>query len=98
MRYVDKYYPDGLKSEEQPMRNKITLLDPSIPKLHFNDLEVGEMFCYPKSTMSENPVYMKVAHTLGKGALYLNTGDLYTDFDHSKEIKRVTMVQISRPI
>ncbi len=80
------------------MRNKISIIDPSNPRLFFVDLEQGEMFRYPKSGNGDDAVYMKVNHQLGYAALYLVTGQLYTDFDHSKEIQRVSMIHISRPI
>ncbi|SRR6266403_1065821 len=86
---------------EQKMRNKITILDPSYPKLTFDDLEQGEMFRYPKSSNGDDAVYMKVNPSLttsSTAAVYLVTGQLYITFDRTKEVQRVSLIQLSRPI
>ena len=83
------------------MRNKITILDPSYPKLTFDDLEQGEMFRYPKSGNEDGAVYMKVNPSLTStdaACVYLISGQVYTSFDRTKEIQRVSLIQLSRPI
>lgn len=92
-------YPD-IMFGAKPMRNRVKVLDPSIPRLTIFQLQPGEMFSYTdrKGEGFIDGVYMKV-DGMGKGnaAIYLSTGMYYT-INEDASIRRVSLVEIGTQI
>lgn len=78
------------------MRNLIKIIDKDVPKVTVSDLEVGQMFRYPKKTNDQN-VYMVTFHNpLGRAVVLLATGMIYSDFTQTSEIEVVDAISIQR--
>lgn len=77
------------------MRNTIQIIDKIIPQKMVSDLNVGEMFKYPKAANAQN-VYMKVSTPEGNRVVLLANGVMYTDFNNEKDIEIIDAITISR--
>lgn len=76
--------------EEHTMRNMVSVIDPPLKKLTYNDLEYGQMYRY---TDYRDNIYIK---TTDDGATLLNTGGHYTGVDKAKEITVFSEIRIKR--
>lgn len=86
-------YADEFKYKEQTMRNTIRQIDRDIPKVLFSDVIPGEMFRYPKSSRDDN-IYMRTDST--NSCVLLASGAHYVNTDATREVDRVSAIQISR--
>lgn len=81
----------------KPVRNTVKILDPSIPIVTIDALENGEMFSYLNPS-NDGSIYMKISvDHYANNAVLLSTGNAYV-INNSAQLRRVSMVQISRPI
>lgn len=78
------------------MRNEIKVIDPVLKTPTLQSLEVGEMFRYIGK--NDQNVYMKVQGETFGSIVLLSTGTVYNQVTLSKEVERIGMIQISRPL